>query len=262
MRFPNRRGIALVAAIMLMVFATIAVFGVVTFITERLRQLPIEETFLKAIYLARAGVDNAVYYFRFRDLTGNGYFSLGQTNIDANNFFVLGGTAANLLMVDTFGSVVQSSNRSVAIWPMHNATDSETITITTMTVSWSGIPANRRLKEIWLGNTPTLVWSGSGTSGSVFNIADFTLDLAPAIYTANRLLFSHSIKNGVVTVTFNMTDGSSRSLTLYPASNNYNFTINSMGKTVGSNIYRTITADYNARTGQITNYAEINAPVP
>ena len=65
MRFLHRKGIALAAAVMLMVFASIAVWGTVAFITQRLNQQPPEQAFLKTIYLAHAGIHNAIYYFRF-----------------------------------------------------------------------------------------------------------------------------------------------------------------------------------------------------
>ncbi len=252
----GKRGIALVAAIMLIVFATIAVLGIVIFIAERLRQHPVEEAFLKTVYLAQAGIHHAIYYFRFHDLSANGYFTLGQTNIDASNSFTLAASAADLLMVNTSGSQLQSSNRRVAGWNIQNATNSNTITITSMTVSWSGVAANRRLSSIYLDGAP--VWSvGGGTSGSTFNIADFQLDTVPTIYTNNSLRFSNSMQGATVNVTFNMTDSTSRSLTIYPASNNYEFTVKSTGSTAGSSVSRTIQADYNARTGRITDYKEI-----
>ena len=144
----RHKGIALVAAVMLMVFATIAVLGVVTFIAQRLRQQPMEETFLKAIYLAQAGVHDAIYDFRNHDLAANGYCTLGQTNIDANNYFVLSATAANLLMVNTSASTLTNGNARVGGWTIQNATNSNTIIIATMTVSWSGV-SGRTVSSIY-----------------------------------------------------------------------------------------------------------------
>ncbi len=255
MRFLHRKGIALAAAVMLMVFASIAVWGTVAFITQRLNQQPPEQAFLKTIYLAQAGIHNAIYYFRFHDLSANGYFTLGQTNIDGGNLFVLTATAANLLMVDTFGSILQSNNRNVAGWNIQNATNSNTVTIASMTVSWSGVVGNRRLRGIYLNNTP--VWSGNGRSGNTFDITDFTLDTSTAIYINNYLRFSNSMSGATVNVTFNMSDGTSKTAVIYPPSNNYNFTVKSTGQTAGSAISRMIQADYNALTGRIISYKEI-----
>jgi len=256
MYLQRHKGIALVAAVMLMVFATIAVMGVVIFITQRLRQQPAEETFLKTIYLAQAGVHKAIYDFRKNDLTLNGYFALGQTNIDANNYFVLSATPANLLMVNTSASILTNSNARVGGWTMQNATNSNTITVTiaTMTVSWSGV-SGRTLSSIYLNNA--LKWSGSGASGTTFNITDFTLNTTPTIYLNNTLRFSGSMLGATVNVTFNMTDGSSQALTIYPASSKNNFTVTSRGQTTGSTLSRSIKATYNAANSTITSYQEI-----
>jgi hypothetical protein len=259
MRFSRQKGIALAAAVMLMVFASIAVWGVVSFITQRLNQQPPEQAFLKTIYLAQAGIHDAIYYFRFHDLSANGYFTLGQTNIDAGNFFVLTAAAADLLMVDTLGSRLRNNNRNITDWNIQNATNSNGITITSMTVSWSGVANNRRLQRIYLNSNNNPVWSGNGRSGSTFNIRDFTLDTSAAIYGNNALRFNNSMSgaNVNVNVTFNMSDGTSKAVVIYPSSNNYNFTVKSTGRTTGSAISRAIQADYNAPTGKIIGYKEI-----
>jgi hypothetical protein len=255
MRFSRRKGMALAAAVMLMVFASIAVWGTVAFITQRLNQQPPEQTFLKAIYLAQAGIHNAIYYFRFHDLSANGYFTLGQTDIGAGNLFVLTATAADCLMVNTSDSRLRNNNRNVEDWNIQNAVNSNAITIVSMSVSWSGVSGNRRLQRIYLDNTR--VWSGNGRSGRTFDITDFTLDTSAAIYVNNYLRFSNSMSGATVNVTFNMSDGTSKTVVIYPPSNNYNFTVKSTGRTAGSAISRTIQADYNALTGRIISYKEI-----
>ncbi len=255
MRFSNRKGIALIAAIMLIVFATIAVLGVVRFIAQRLYEQPTEAVFLQTIYLAQAGIHDAIYVFRNHNLTANGYFTLGQTNIDANNYFVLSATSANLLMVNTSASVLQSTNQRVGGWTIQNATNSNTIIIASMTVSWSGV-SGRTLSSIYLNNTA--VWNtGGGTSGNTFNITHFTLNTTPTSYSNNTLRFSGSMTGATVNVTFTMTDGSSQALQIYPALSNNNFTVTSKGQTTGSTLSRSIQATYNAATSTITSYKEI-----
>lgn len=255
MRFLRRQGIALVSVVMLMVFATIAVVGVVAFIAQRLREQPVEAVYVQTIYLAQAGVHDAAYFFRFHDSSANGYFTLGQTNIDTNDYFVLSATAANLLMVNTSASVLTNSNVRVGGWTMQNATNSNTITIASMTVSWSGV-SGRTLSSIFLNGSS--VWStGGGTSGSTFNITDFTLNTTPTIYSSNTLRFSGSMTGATVNVTFNMTDGSNQALTIFPASNNNKFTVTSKGQTTGSTLFRSIQATYNAVNATITAYQEI-----
>ena len=100
MSFLNKRGITLAVTVMLIVFTSIAVSGITIFIVQRLTQIEMKQFNARTLYLAQSGVHNAIYNYRFEDLTGDGYFSLGQTNIDVNNYFVVGGTAADMLMVD------------------------------------------------------------------------------------------------------------------------------------------------------------------
>jgi hypothetical protein len=45
-------------------------------------------------------------------------------------------------------------------------------------------------------------------------------------------------------------------LAVYPASNNYNFTVHSTGQDAGSGITRMMQADYNAATSRVINYLE------
>ncbi len=242
--------------VMLIVFATIAVVGVVAFIAQRLREQEPESVYVQTIYLAQAGVHDAAYFFRFHDSSANGYFTLGTTNIDANNSFVLSATAANLLMVNTSTSALTNGNNGLGAWTIQNATNSNTITIATITVSWSGVPATRRLSSIFLNNTS--VWStGGGTSGSTFNITDFTLNTTPTIYGNNSLRFNGNMTGATANVTFNMTDGSSQTLTIFPASSNNKFTVTSKGQTTGSSLFRSIQATYNAVNATITAYQEI-----
>jgi hypothetical protein len=263
----SRSGIALIASVMLIVFATIAVLGVVAFITQRLRQQPIEEFFLKTIYLAQAGVNNAVYYFRYHDTSTNGYFSLGQTNIDASNFFVTGPKAGEgkdvcLLMVNRNTTTLASSNRNIANWQLQNATNSRTVAIDKIIVSWNN---SRTLQQIWLSGSQ--VWpagggSGSGSSGQTQDINNFTLDKVPSLYTNNYFRFSNSMSGATVSANFIMTDGSSTgTIQIYPVQNYNNFTVESTGKTVGSNIFRTIIATYNANTAKIVDIDESNTEI-
>ena len=244
------------AAVMLIVFVSIAVLGVTTFIVQRFKQYNAEGINTSCIYLAQAGVQNALYFYRFRDLTANGYFTLGQTNIDSNNFFVLGGTDADMLMVNTSTSALGGTkNRDLLNLRMQNATGSRAITIDRMVVTW-----NNKSKLQGIGINGSTSWAGNLSSPANTNITDFTLNTTPTIYNINFLRFNGDMTGATISIQFIMTDdvGSSRSLTVFPASNNYNFTLQATGKTAGADIYRSISADYNALTAKIINYREVN----
>lgn len=95
------RGITLVTSVILIVFASICVLSTTTFIVQRFSQNRVKLSRTRSLYLAQAGVHKALYDFRYNDTLGTGYFTLGRTDIDSENYFVVGGTDADLLMVDT-----------------------------------------------------------------------------------------------------------------------------------------------------------------
>jgi len=253
---------------MLIVFVSIAVLGVTAFIIQRLLENTSNQTNTQCIYLAQAGIHDAIYWYRFRDSPpGNGYFSLGQTNIDANNFFVLGGTASDLLMVDTSGSSIGPLTgppgqryRQLLGLNIQNATNSKAITIDRMLVTWDN---SKKLRTIRIHGSD--VWTGNDSSPYNADIEDFTLDTVLPACSIDYLEFNGDMSDvTIISIEFRMTDGTSKTLTVYSVPvppQNYSFTVKATGKTTGSGIYRTIQADYNALTGKITNYYEINTEI-
>lgn len=97
----DKKGITLAASIILILFVSVSVLSVTTFIVQRFSQTRSKSISSRALYLAQAGIHNALYDFRYNDSLGTGYFLLGQTDVDAANYFIVGGTDADLLMVDT-----------------------------------------------------------------------------------------------------------------------------------------------------------------
>ena len=246
----------LVVSVMLIVFVSIAVLGVTTFIIQRLSQAETKRRSARCLYLAQAGVHHALYNFRFHDLGApNGYFTLGQTNIDADNYFDLTATDADLLMVNTSTAVLGGAqNRDLLNLSIQNATNSRTITINRMIVTWNN---SRNLSEIVIGNLRR--WQGNAPSGVNADLSPpVVLNITPTSISINRLRFSGDMTGATINVQFVMNDipPSIRSVNVFPASPNYNFTVKSTGRTTGSNIARTILADYNALTARIFNYRE------
>ena len=253
----NNRSMVLIVSLMLIAFAAITILSVTIFIVERHQLIDARSVNNRSIENALAGIHQAIYNFRFRDLTANGYFSLGQLDIDANNYFVLGANAADLLMVNTSLAAFSLNGKDLGSLTTQNAANSQSITIDRMIVSWNTAP---RLTRIRINNQT--VWTGNLNSPANADITNFTLNTTPTIYDIDQLRFSGDMSGvAAITVQFVMTDGSNRSVTVYPASNNYIFTAKSTGKTIGSGIYRTIQADYNALTGRITDYHEINTEI-
>lgn len=159
-------------------------------------------------------------------------------------------------MVNTSTAALSNKNLDLINLRIQNATNSKTITIDRMIVTWNN---SRTLEVIRINNKN--VWTGNLASPADTNITNFTLNTTPTIYSINYLSFSGSMTGATISIQFIMIDGTSKTLTVYPASQNYSFTVKSTGKTTSANIYRTIEADYNALTGKITRYDEINTQI-
>ncbi len=361
--FFDQRGITLAASIILILFVSVSVLSVTTFIIQRFAQTRSKLTSSKSVYLAQAGVHSALYNFRYNDSIGTGFFTFGQTNVDTANYFVVGGTDADPLMVDTSlaylgGALTQGqceaigdacsddcnqirdacrlqcdadrdicraqadANRDACraacpsgpsgnacrtacdvTWNaakalcdairnacrtqcnldrgncrdtcnsqeaacidgtklidvyIQNATNSKTITIDRMIVTWAN---SLLLEQIVIDGT--VVWAGSLASPADADLStNFTLDTVPTKYLMDYLMFSGNMSGVNASIQFVMTDGSlSDNIPVFPASNNNNFTVKSMGKTTASNIYRTIAAKYNTFTGKVIDDREINTQI-
>ncbi len=130
-----------------------------------------------------------------------------------------------------------------------------TLTITQMAVTWT--TASRNLQQIWINGIQR--WSGSATSGQTVDISDVS-GIDAAGVTDNRLLFDADMQTGslTLTATYYLSDNSARTVTLWPNADNFRFTVKASGKKTGSILYRTIQAEYNANTGKVVDYHEIN----
>lgn len=344
----QKKGITLVASIILIIFATITVLAVNTFVVQRLLQGESKRAGAGALSLAQAGVQKALYDFRLNAQTGNGYFSLGQTNIDADHYFVLGGVTSDVdwLWVDASTTILGTpfeppltpaecrawgnacdqacddvedacddqcaaeedickaacgrdqqcknachqvklacgqacnaagsdckgdcrdmekacTDRNLLMnLKIQSVTDSRDITIERMEVTWDNAC---KLKEITIDGTK--VWQGTSTSpaNGVLNpavVLDTTPGMVPSKYIVDKIKFSCDMTDATrIDINFVMTDGSQKSVRVYPSSTNASFTVKSTGKITSSNVYRTMEAEYNTFTSTILNYQEVNGQV-
>jgi hypothetical protein len=256
-RFSNS-GFALAAAILLIVCASIAVLGVTTFVVQRQAHTQARHVLAKCVYSAQAGIHEALYWYRQRDLSGNGYFSLGQVNTSGGNYYTLAASAADVLMVNVFAAYIGgASNRYLYGVTMQNATNSKTITIDRMVVTWNN---SRKLQNVLINGVS--VFSGSVSSPADLNISNFTLNAGASTYPLTYIQFNNSMANAVMSIRFVMTDGSTRNVQAYPASQMASFSVEATGRRTDAALVRTIRADYNALTSKITGYRELNARLP
>lgn len=257
----NNKAFSLIASVILIAFASIVIVGLSAFIVQRLKENEIQQHQIGSLYLSQAGIHQAIYTYRLRDLgpppSAAGSFSLGQTNIDANHYFVKGATAGDLLMVNTSTAALSGNGRDLNSLTIQNATNSQTISIQTMIVTWNN---GNRIRDIRINGQT--VWQnnpGLLSPATCILLSPFTLNAAihPRVYPINRLRFNADMTGATIGIQFLMTDGSNRTLQVFPQSNNYIFTVKSTGKSTNSPIYRTIEADYNANTSKIIRIKEI-----
>ncbi|RJO64949.1 MAG: hypothetical protein C4540_02755, partial [Candidatus Omnitrophota bacterium] len=132
----KKRGVVLLTTIILIVFASLVVGGVTVFLTQRLSYSVARNRRVRCVYLAQAGIHDAIYWFRTHTKTGNGYFSLGEVKVDLQEAFVLGGTDADLFMVNTSASRINPLLTTDLIdVSFQNATDSRRLSIDRIVVT-------------------------------------------------------------------------------------------------------------------------------
>ena len=114
---------------------------------------------------------------------------------------------ANYLVVNT-ATVALSGNDVVNITLQNSGPTN--ITISSMIVSWSGVAVNRRLRNIAINGS--VVWTGNALSGATEDITDVTLISGSPAIPMNYLRFSNTISGIILSITFNMSDGSSKTV--------------------------------------------------
>ena len=117
---------------------------------------------------------------------------------------------ADSLTVNTSAAGINPSDNTQVIGITLENIGLSNITITQMTVSWSGVPGATRLNGITIGGTP--VFSGNANSGALLDIADFTLTAGAGIYQLNNLDFNRNISGITLSITFTMADGSTKAV--------------------------------------------------
>ena len=134
---------------------------------------------------------------------------LVSLNTYLTNWYVtsLPTTEAENLVVDISGVSI-SGNNVVGI-TLENTGESD-IAIASIDISWSGVPGNRRLETISIDSTN--VWTGNDKSVVNADISDVALTAGSGIVDINHLQYSGSISGITLSLTFNMSDGSSKTV--------------------------------------------------
>lgn len=261
----NKKGLALIAAIMLIVFVSITVLGLSVFIVQWYKQLEVGERQARCIYNALAGINYAIYQYRV-----NGVFPSDGTVhvIDDDNSCTLasapgnGQAAGNLTINATNSSRGGNNNRDILGITVTNTSSTSSITLDRIVLYVSN--SSEVLDRISINGV--LVRNANDTINTTPNNLDLTTNATiPANTTRaiNYIRFTNSFGPTNLYLSFIMTDGSTSSTcTVYPAQASpcvtNDVTVRSMGKTANSTPeqYRTIKAVYNKITGNISDYDE------
>lgn len=267
---PKRKGLALIAAIMLIVFVSLSTLGLSVFIGGWYKQIDAKERQSRCIYNAQAGVNYALYQYRNSAALTN-----GTTSIDADNNFTLATTATYPMAkyLEINGTSASAQLDGFKGWckgvTLQN-TSTSAITITGMKISWSVL--GKMLNKVTINGV--INWSGSLLDECPRTIT-FTTNAtiaAGATVPLTNIYWNVSIAITRITIGFIMSDGSATSdcVVLYPkpsstcvtSSSANGLDIKSMGKTTGSTQYRSVQAAYTTATAKITDYDEISTVVP
>ncbi len=255
-RLHSPKGLTLIASVMLLVFASIIILGLSTFVIQRLSLGNTRLIQTQAFYDARAGIYQSLYDYRLRQMTGDGFFHWGRTDLDSDNFYYIAGDWSNILLVDTTESRLNGA-KNLEGWTLKNVTDFTGLTITGMTVTWQGGCKSCRLRRIRFKNRN--FWqSGQGEYSPVKAVFKRPFSLRdPDLVERNSLEFTGDMSGARIEAEFLMGDSTSKTVTLYPAGvSKPTFTIVSMGRTIASPLFRTMEAVYNPQEDRIVDQRE------
>lgn len=118
------------------------------------------------------------------------------------------GLDKNSLSISTSSVAVNPSDTTQVIGITISNCGGANITLDKMTVSFAGAPGGQKILGITINGGS--VWSGSGSSGSLLDITNVTLDPNVATYPINSIIFKKSMAGATLTIIFTMTDGSTK----------------------------------------------------
>lgn len=140
----------------------------------------------------------------------------GSVSVDTylTYWLALAGDQGTDLVVDTSASNINIQDNTQIVGLTLENTGLADVIIDQMTVSWTGAPGGTKINNISIdGNS---VWSGSGNSGGVLNIASLTLPVGTTIYPINNLDFNRNMTGTTITIDFTLSDLSVTSVTFSP----------------------------------------------
>lgn len=255
----DKKGIVLIAIIFLIIFMGIAMFGVTTFIAQRLVGYNSEQTIARCRYNAEAGVAYAIYQYRSAGTQYSNTLTIDSTNSATVSTVP---AQASAVIIDAAGSSLANSSRRVVNWTVRNNSASA-IAINEYTVTWH--VASRTFNEVQINGTTLGSTVAISTSPAVVAVSPTFSIPANTTYSSTMVRFNSNMSTDTgITISFKFTDGSiTTPCTVYPAQGStctqpLILNITSTGKTADPKYYKTVVATYNTLTGKITAYTVTN----
>ena len=254
-------GWLLVGLIVLISAVLLALGGLAFLLTEHLRVTSLQQNQTKAIYLAQAGVMQAIYDVRF-STGGNGFIpgtydavpgDAGVPGLADDDVFILEGVPADFLLANMIPALLDQQNAfglqnrdRLRSWRLRNVRADAAIRIDYLTVSWPALPASppaagtEEVARVEIDNAR--VWPTSGSvscvpNGTKIDIANVTIPAATervnnTVYFCTGGAQSQMPNKAYIELKFWMSDNTTRLVRYTPAlaTRSGSFTIKSVGE--------------------------------
>jgi len=253
----NKKGIALITTIVIIMALSVIVFGIVSFASSGIYLNTARGAMGVALAAAQAGVYAAIIDYE-ADSRWNGAVNVPViTGVSSYSC----GESANYLLINASRPQFAAgggTRRQIQRIGHSNINSASSITINQIKVEWSNFAGN--LTTIFLGNASR--WTGTASSGTTVTLSTpFTLTAGQSFTTANQNYFRFSVTipiNAVITATYYFSDGSSRKALIYNGGRggNNELSITSTGsRTIGNDTWKqSIEATYDVTVHHITSW--------
>ena len=274
------KGWLLVGLIILISAVILALAGITFFLTEHLRTISLRQNQTKAIYLAHAGLMQAIYDFR-TSAGGNGFTpgtydavpgDAGAPGLGDDDVFIIGGEAADFLLAAMIPATLNLTNANpgggcgggtprnrLEGWTLRNVRLDSAISFNQVIVTWNAPTAGQGVVRLdFNGNAAD--WTAPGcnpfASGVPIPVPTQTIN-AGSFWDTNRVWFATDTMGSQawIELAFVMTDNPNPSSTRRarfvigtPTASSASFTIKSIGEVRSSSFpfttWRRLQAEY------------------
>ena len=249
----NKKGVALILVIAIMLLSGIFIFSITMFVRESLDLALVKENRVKAINAAQSGVYKSVEDFRRL-----GYYNTETNTVIFGNEYYSIGQAANFLQVNASAVKFESGGTAISNASLKNIRGASSIALASIKISWTPNTSSEHLTNITVGGVS---WAGSVNSGATVPL-NYTFTAGSTAILGMKWDVVTTAKT--VVCEFIFSDGSSVIATILSSGKTSAncFTIKSTGSVVSNITWkRTLLATYDVGTGKVTSWNETNSHI-